>query len=144
RNRDTDLRGGIRNVSRRTHRTANRNTRRPRNITLVYSRRYRIIVPLMRNYGWWPQGQYRWFPFGLARWGYWCEPASFHRPKLRSWRLRPISQDEARWIAAKIAKLPEPLRKGGKQSCRVMRPAATETVTGLLSRYPSVAPSSPR
>ena len=30
RNRDTDLRGGIRNVSRRTHRTANRNTRRPR------------------------------------------------------------------------------------------------------------------
>src|SRR5215472_6235780 len=51
----------------------------PGNITLVYSRRYRIIVPLMRNYGWWPQGQYRWFPFGLARWGYWCEPASYHR-----------------------------------------------------------------
>ena len=20
-----------------------------------------------------------WFPFGLARWGYWCEPASYHR-----------------------------------------------------------------
>lgn len=49
------------------------------NITLVYSRRYRIVVPLTRDYGWWPQGQYRWFPFGLARWGYWCEPASYHR-----------------------------------------------------------------
>ena len=48
-------------------------------MTLVYSRRYRIVVPLRRDYGWWPQGQYRWFPFGLARWGYWCEPASYHR-----------------------------------------------------------------
>ncbi len=50
-------------------------------ITLVYSHPYRhshqyIVIPLTRNYGWWPQGQYRWFPFGLARWGYWCEPAS--------------------------------------------------------------------
>src|SRR5262249_48911546 len=38
-----------------------------------------IVIPLTRDYGWWPQGQYRWFPFGLARWGYWCEPASYHR-----------------------------------------------------------------
>jgi hypothetical protein len=41
-------------------------------------RRY-IVIPLRRDYGWWPQGQYRWFPFGLARWGYWCEPADYHR-----------------------------------------------------------------
>src|SRR5262249_19574433 len=41
------------------------------------SHRY-IVIPLRRDYGWWPQGQYRWFPFGLARWGYWCEPASYH------------------------------------------------------------------
>jgi hypothetical protein len=38
-----------------------------------------IVIPLTRDYGWWPQGQYRWFPFGPARWGYWCEPASYHR-----------------------------------------------------------------
>jgi hypothetical protein len=38
-----------------------------------------IVIPLSRDYGWWPQGQYRWFPFGLARWAYWCEPASYHR-----------------------------------------------------------------
>ena len=37
-----------------------------------------IVIPLTRDYGWWPQGQYRWFPFGLARWGYWCEPTSYH------------------------------------------------------------------
>jgi hypothetical protein len=37
-----------------------------------------IVIPLTRDYGWWPQGQYRWFPFGLARWGYWCEPADYH------------------------------------------------------------------
>jgi hypothetical protein len=43
-----------------------------------HSHRY-IVIPLTRDYGWWPQGQYRWFPFGLARWGYWCEPASYHR-----------------------------------------------------------------
>jgi hypothetical protein len=54
------------------------------NIALVYSRHYRprhhyIVIPLTRDYGWWPQGQYRWFPFGLARWGYWCEPADYHR-----------------------------------------------------------------
>jgi hypothetical protein len=42
------------------------------------SHRY-IVIPLTRDYGWWPQGQYRWFPFGLARWAYWCEPASYHR-----------------------------------------------------------------
>ncbi len=53
-------------------------------IILVYShhsqqsRRY-IVIPLRRDYGWWPQGQYRWFPFGLARWGYWCEPVSYRR-----------------------------------------------------------------
>jgi hypothetical protein len=45
--------------------------------TLVYSHRYRIVVPLTRRYGyrpyWWPQGQYHWSPFGLERWGYWCE-----------------------------------------------------------------------
>lgn len=55
-----------------------------RNITLVYSERSRrshqyIVIPRTRDYGWWPQGQYRWFPFGLARWGYWCEPVSYHR-----------------------------------------------------------------
>ena len=54
------------------------------NVTLVYSHHYRrshqyIVIPLTRDYGWWPQGQYRWFPFGLARWGYWCEPTSYHR-----------------------------------------------------------------
>jgi hypothetical protein len=53
------------------------------NITLVYSRRHRIVVPLTRRYGyrpyWWPQGQYHWSPYGLERWGYWCEPASHHR-----------------------------------------------------------------
>jgi hypothetical protein len=43
-----------------------------------HSHRY-IVIPLTRDYGWWPQGQYRWFPFGLARWAYWCEPASYHR-----------------------------------------------------------------
>ena len=47
------------------------------NITLVYSPRYRIVVPLTRRYVyqpyWWPQGQYHWSPFGLERWGYWCE-----------------------------------------------------------------------
>ena len=47
------------------------------NITLVYSPRYRIVVPLTRRYSyqpyWWPQGQYHWSPFGLERWGYWCE-----------------------------------------------------------------------
>jgi hypothetical protein len=37
-----------------------------------------IVIPLTRDYGWWPQGQYRWFPFGLARWGYWCEPVDYH------------------------------------------------------------------
>jgi hypothetical protein len=41
------------------------------------SRQY-IVIPLRRDYGWWPQGQYRWFPFGPARWGYWCEPADYH------------------------------------------------------------------
>jgi len=49
------------------------------NIPAAYSRRYRIVVPLRRDYGWWPQGQYRWIPFGVARWGYWCEPASYYR-----------------------------------------------------------------
>jgi len=54
------------------------------NITLVSSHHYRrsrryIVIPLTRDYGWWPQGQYRWFPFGQARWGYWCEPASYYR-----------------------------------------------------------------
>ena len=54
------------------------------NITSVSSHHYRrphhyIVIPLTRDYGWWPQGQYRWFPFGLARWGYWCEPASYYR-----------------------------------------------------------------
>ena len=54
------------------------------NIILVSSHRYRrshhyIVIPLTRDYGWWPQGQYRSFPFGLARWGYWCEPASYYR-----------------------------------------------------------------
>ena len=52
-------------------------------ITLVYSHRYRIVVPLARPYGyrpyWWPQGQYHWSPFGVERWGYWCEPVSYHR-----------------------------------------------------------------
>jgi hypothetical protein len=52
-------------------------------ITLVYSHRYRIVVPLTRRYGyqpyWWPQGQYHWSPYGPERWGYWCEPASYHR-----------------------------------------------------------------
>jgi hypothetical protein len=38
-----------------------------------------IVIPRTRDYGWWPQGQYRWFPFGLARWGYWCEPATYYR-----------------------------------------------------------------
>ena len=38
-----------------------------------------IVIPLTRDYGWWPQGQYRWFPFGPARWGYWCYPASYYR-----------------------------------------------------------------
>jgi hypothetical protein len=57
---------------------------RPGNTALVYSHHYRrshhyIVIPLTRNYGWWPQGQYRWFPFGLARWGYWCEPATYYR-----------------------------------------------------------------
>jgi hypothetical protein len=51
---------------------------------IVYSHHYRpshhyIVIPLRRDYGWWPQGQYRWFPFGPARWGYWCEPVSYHR-----------------------------------------------------------------
>jgi hypothetical protein len=52
-------------------------------ITLVYSHRHRIVVPLTRRYGyqpyWWPQGQYHWSPYGLERWGYWCEPVSYHR-----------------------------------------------------------------
>lgn len=57
----------------------------PGNMTLVYSHhyRYRIVVPLTRQYGyrpyWWPQGQYHWSPFGLERWGYWCEGAGAHR-----------------------------------------------------------------
>jgi hypothetical protein len=56
---------------------------RPGDVILVYSHEYRrshryIVIPLTRDYGPWPQGQYRWFPFGLARWGYWCEPASYH------------------------------------------------------------------
>ena len=49
-------------------------------ITLVYSHRYRIVVPLTRRYGyqpyWWPQGQYHWSPFGLERWGNWCGPST--------------------------------------------------------------------
>jgi hypothetical protein len=54
------------------------------NFILVYSHEYRhshryIVIPRTRDYGWWPQGQYRWFPFGLARWGYWCEPSSYYR-----------------------------------------------------------------
>ena len=44
-----------------------------------HTRHRYIVIPLTRDYGWWPQGQYRWFPFGLARWGYWCQPASYHR-----------------------------------------------------------------
>ena len=37
------------------------------NITLVYSHHYRrshqyIVIPLTRDYGWWPQGRYRCFP----------------------------------------------------------------------------------
>jgi hypothetical protein len=53
-------------------------------LALVYSRPYRrshqyIVIPRTRDYGWWPQGQYRWFPFGPARWGYWCEPVSYYR-----------------------------------------------------------------
>jgi hypothetical protein len=55
----------------------------PRNTTLVYSHHYRIVVPLMRRYGyrpyWWPQGQFHWSPFGPERWGYWCEGAGAHR-----------------------------------------------------------------
>ena len=47
-------------------------------IAYRHSRHY-IVIPLTRDYGWWPQGQYRWFFFGPARWGYWCEPASYHR-----------------------------------------------------------------
>jgi hypothetical protein len=52
--------------------------------TLVYSRHHRhshqyIVIPLTRNYGWWPQGQYHWSPFGQERWGYWCEGAGAHR-----------------------------------------------------------------
>jgi hypothetical protein len=42
-----------------------------------HSRRY-IVIPRTRDYGWWPQGEYRWFPFDPARWGYWCEPADHH------------------------------------------------------------------
>ena len=53
------------------------------NITLVYSHRHRIVIPLTRRYGyqpyWWLQGQYHWSPFGLERWGYWCEGAGSHR-----------------------------------------------------------------
>jgi hypothetical protein len=34
------------------------------NIALVYSRHrprhHYIVIPLTRDYGWWPQGQYRW------------------------------------------------------------------------------------
>jgi hypothetical protein len=53
----------------------------------VYSHQYRrahryIVIPLTRHYEpyWWPQGQWRLFPSGhLERWGYWCEPASYHR-----------------------------------------------------------------
>jgi hypothetical protein len=53
-------------------------------ITLVYSHRYRIVVPLTRRYGyqsyWWPQGQWHLSPSGrLERWGYWCEGAGAHR-----------------------------------------------------------------
>jgi hypothetical protein len=53
-------------------------------ITLVYSHRYRIVVPLTRHYGyqsyWWPQGQWHLSPSGrLERWGFWCQPASYHR-----------------------------------------------------------------
>ena len=53
------------------------------NIALAYSQHTRqshryIVIPLRRDYGWWPQGQYRWFPFGPARWGYWCDPADYH------------------------------------------------------------------
>jgi hypothetical protein len=53
-------------------------------ITLVYSHRYRIVVPLTRRYGyqsyWWPQGQWHLSPSGrLERWGFWCQPASYHR-----------------------------------------------------------------
>ena len=49
----------------------------------VYSHHYRhahhyIVIPRARDYGPWPQGQYRWFPFGPARWGYWCEPVSYY------------------------------------------------------------------
>ena len=47
-----------------------------------HSHRY-IVIPLTRHYAyrsyWWPQGQYHWSPFGLERWGYWCQPASYHR-----------------------------------------------------------------
>jgi hypothetical protein len=55
----------------------------------VYSHHHRhphryIVVPLTRRYGyqpyWWPQGQWHLSPSGrLERWGYWCEPASYHR-----------------------------------------------------------------
>jgi hypothetical protein len=65
------------------HSTVPRYTSRAALIAPVYLHHHRqshhyIVIPLTRDYGWWPQGQYRWFPFGLARWGYWCEPADYH------------------------------------------------------------------
>jgi hypothetical protein len=50
----------------------------------VYSRRYRIVVPLTRRHRYqpyrWLQGQWHLSPSGrLERWGYWCEPVSYHR-----------------------------------------------------------------
>jgi hypothetical protein len=50
-------------------------------VTLIYSHRNRIVIPLTRHYRpyWWPQGQYHWSPFGPERWGYWCEGAGAHR-----------------------------------------------------------------
>jgi hypothetical protein len=50
----------------------------------VYSRRYRIVVPLTRRYGyqpyWWPQGQWHLSSTGrVERWGFWCQPVSYYR-----------------------------------------------------------------
>ena len=47
--------------------------------------------------------------------------------------------DEARRIAAEYRETAGVGAHGVKRFCQVMRPAATETVQGPLSRYPSVA-----
>jgi hypothetical protein len=43
---------------------------------------HRIVIPLTRPYRpyWWPQGQWHLSPSGrLERWGFWCQPAGYHR-----------------------------------------------------------------